>query len=40
MLFQLGLAVYMEGLASVGLGKCEGLYANYWQLRKLRLALQ
>lgn len=39
-LFQLGLAVRMEVLASVGLGNCEGLCANYWQLETLRLAPQ
>lgn len=31
MLFQLGLAVY------IWLGNCEGLCANYWQPKKLRL---
>ena len=40
MLFQLGLAARMEGLASVGLGNGEGLCANFWQPKKLRLAPQ
>lgn len=39
-LFQLGLAAHMEGLASGGLGDGEGLCANSWQPETLRLALQ